>query len=165
MHRLCSKIPKLKSREIDLIKLLAVKLNDSYALLITIMVLPLLNYCVIGLPFDLYQYQRDPSGDNQMIHITCCHVSALLRPVFCIARNLTDIGNQATSMVFGESNTKRQQFCIITLNRWHPRLEEGRKYDSFYSDKQTRNKNSWAVFNKEAVIKEYRSSLLRTIQK
>ena len=50
MHRLCSKISKLKSREIDLIKLLAVKLNDSYALLvITIMVLPLLNYCVIGL--------------------------------------------------------------------------------------------------------------------
>jgi len=117
------------------------------------------------IPFDVYQYQRDPNGDNQMMHITCCHVSALLRPVFCIARNWTDIGNQATSMVFGESNKKRQQFYIITLNRWHPRLEEGRKYDSFYSDKQTNNKNSWAAFHKEAVIKEYRSSLLRTIQK
>jgi hypothetical protein len=111
------------------------------------------------LPYDLYQYQKDPQvSDNRMFYIACCHVSSILRPVFCMARNPTRIDNYANNTEFGRSNVRRQQFYVITVERWHPKVEQGRVYETFYLKKKSRNNKSWLAFKTESEILEFRPS-------
>ena len=107
------------------------------------------------IPFDIYQYLRDPV-DNAALYITCCHASSLLRPVFCMAKDKPpDLQNCVSCTEYGRNNDKRQQFYVITMKRWFPTISEGRTYESFYSSR-TRNKSSWSAFNKEEDIKEFK---------
>jgi hypothetical protein len=115
------------------------------------------------LPFDLYQYQKDPHAiDNRMLHIKCCHISALKRPVFYMGRNKMRMDNYVNNMEFGKTNKRRQQFFVITIERWHPKVKDGRAYDTFYSNRTTTMKSSgankrkrcWSAFSSESELTE-----------
>jgi hypothetical protein len=113
------------------------------------------------IPFDIYQYLRDPV-DKAALYITCCHASSLLRPVFCMAKDKPpDLKNCVSCTEYGRNNAKRQQFYVITIKRWFPTISEGRTYERFYSISRTRNKSSsWSAFNKEEVIKEFKKRIV-----
>ena len=101
------------------------------------------------LPYDIYEYQADEIDKTRM-KISCCHVSQLKKPVFHIAINPIEIHNYAKSV-------HNQYFYIITIDRWQPKLDQGRVYDEYYCKKDD-IRSGWSCFNEITTIATYKES-------
>jgi hypothetical protein len=116
--------------------------------------------CIVGLmrkcsgvksllPYDIYEYQADEINKTRM-KISCCHVSQLKKPVFHIAINPIEIHNYAKSV-------HNQYFYIITIDRWQPKLDQGRVYDEYYCKKDD-IRSGWSCFNEISTIATYKEN-------
>jgi hypothetical protein len=116
--------------------------------------------CIVGLmrkcsgvecllPYDIYEYQADEIDKTRM-KISCCHVSQLKKPVFHIAINPIEIHNYAKSV-------HNQYFYIITIDRWQPKLDQGRVYDEYYCKKDD-IRSGWSCFNEISTIATYKEN-------
>jgi hypothetical protein len=105
------------------------------------------------IPYDIFRYQRDPNDHESMKKSFLHESSFLLKPVFYIARNPTMIDNWVKNISI--------TFFVITVDRWHPSLEQVRNYQDYYDcgyQNRGSKKNGWICFHNPLSILNFHSS-------